>query len=128
MEVTPGSIHLLMTPNPTETLRMLVVSRDPSVVRLLWSIAETNSWHLETSANGWEAMERVQSDVAPHLLLLDIPRGQTERSNPAGCQGCAVPALQRRTTGIPDPKTSGVVERRQGSGDSERRHRITGRG
>src|SRR3984885_15956840 len=78
MEVPPGGIHSLMTPNPTETLRMLVVSRDPSVVRLLWSIAETNSWHLETAANGWEAMERVQSDVAPHLLLLDIPRGDAD--------------------------------------------------
>src|SRR6202167_5726558 len=67
-----------MTPNPTETLRMLVVSRDPAVVRLLWSIAESNSWHLETAANGWDAMERVQSDVAPHLLLLDIPRGDAD--------------------------------------------------
>jgi two-component system response regulator AtoC len=74
----PGSTHLHMTPNPTETLRMLVVSRDPAVVRLLWSIAESNSWHLETAANGWEAMERVQSDVAPHLLLLDIPRGDAD--------------------------------------------------
>jgi DNA-binding NtrC family response regulator len=64
-----------MMPNPTETLRLLVVSREPAVLRLLWSIAESNSWRLETAANGWDAMERVQSDVAPHLLLLDIPRG-----------------------------------------------------
>jgi two-component system, NtrC family, response regulator AtoC len=67
-----------MTPNPNETLRMLVVSRDPAVVRLLWSIAESNSWHVETAANGWDAMERVQSDVAPHLLLLDVPRGDAD--------------------------------------------------
>ncbi len=64
-----------MTPNSNETLRLLVVSREPAVLRLLWSIAESNSWRLETAANGWDAMERVQSDVAPHLLLLDIPRG-----------------------------------------------------
>jgi DNA-binding NtrC family response regulator len=64
-----------MTPNSNETLRLLVVSREPAVLRLLWSIAESNSLRLETAANGWDAMERVQSDVAPHLLLLDIPRG-----------------------------------------------------
>jgi len=57
---------------------MLVVSREPVVLRLLWSIAESNSWRLETAANGWDAMERVQSDVAPHLLLLDIPRGDAD--------------------------------------------------
>jgi two-component system, NtrC family, response regulator AtoC len=67
-----------MTPNPTETPRMLVVSREPAVLRLLGSIAESNSWRLETAANGWDAMERVQSEVAPHLLLLDIPRGDAD--------------------------------------------------
>jgi len=67
-----------MAPNTTEALRLLVVSRESSVLRLLWSIAESNSWHLETAANGWDAMERVQSDVAPHLLLLDLPRGDAD--------------------------------------------------
>ncbi len=45
---------------------------------MLWSIEESNSWHLETAASGWDAMEQVQSGVAPHLLLLDIPRGDAE--------------------------------------------------
>ncbi len=67
-----------MMPNPTETLRLLVVSREPAVLHLLWSIAESNSWRLETAANGWDAMERVQSEVSPHLLLLDIPRGDAD--------------------------------------------------
>jgi DNA-binding NtrC family response regulator len=64
-----------MTPNTIETFRLLVVSSEVSVLRLLGSTAQSNSWHLETSASGWDAMERVQSDAAPHLLLLDLPRG-----------------------------------------------------
>jgi two-component system response regulator AtoC len=64
--------------NRIETIRLLVVSREPAVLRLFWSIEESNSWHLETAASGWDAMERVQSEVAPHLLLLDIPRGDSD--------------------------------------------------
>jgi two-component system, NtrC family, response regulator AtoC len=64
-----------MAPHTLETLRLLVVSSEVSVLRLLGSTAQSNSWHLETSASGWDAMERVQSDTAPHLLLLDLPRG-----------------------------------------------------
>jgi two-component system, NtrC family, response regulator AtoC len=64
-----------LTENLNETIRLLVVSKEQSVLRLLWSIEESNSWHLETAASGWDAMERVQSGVVPHLLLLDIPRG-----------------------------------------------------
>jgi len=64
--------------NTIETLRLLAVSRDPAVLRLLWSSAETGSWQLETAANGWEAMERVQSGAAPDLLLLDLARGDAD--------------------------------------------------
>jgi two-component system, NtrC family, response regulator AtoC len=64
--------------NRIETIRLLVVSREPAVLRLFWSIEESNSWRLETAASGWDAMERVQSDAAPHLLLLDIPRGDSD--------------------------------------------------
>jgi two-component system response regulator AtoC len=67
-----------LTENKIEKIRLLVVSREPSVLRLLWSIEESNSWHLETAASGWDAMEQVQSGVAPHLLLLDIPRGDAD--------------------------------------------------
>lgn len=63
-----------MAPNTIETIRLLLVSSDASVLRLLSSAAHFNSWHLETSSSGWDAMERVQSESAPHLLLLDIPR------------------------------------------------------
>jgi two-component system, NtrC family, response regulator AtoC len=64
-----------MAEAPVETARVLVVSRDASLLRPLWSLGESNSWHLETAASGWEAMERVHSDISPHLLVLDIPRG-----------------------------------------------------
>jgi two-component system, NtrC family, response regulator AtoC len=61
--------------NLTETVRLLVVSRESAVLRPLWSIAESHSWHVESAVSAWDAMERVQSGVAPHLLLLDLPRG-----------------------------------------------------
>jgi two-component system, NtrC family, response regulator AtoC len=61
-----------------ETVRLLVVSRDSSVLRPMWSIGESNSWQLESAASGWGAMERVQSGVSPDLLLLDLARGDTD--------------------------------------------------
>lgn len=64
-----------MTEPMIATIRLLVVSREPQILRSLWSIGETNSWQLETAASGWDAMERVQSGIAPDLLLLDLPRG-----------------------------------------------------
>ncbi|MGA7908111.1 MAG: sigma-54 dependent transcriptional regulator [Candidatus Sulfotelmatobacter sp.] len=67
-----------MAETTLETIRLLVVSREPAVLRPLWSIAESNAWHVETAGSGWEAMERVQSGVAPHLLLLDLPRGDAD--------------------------------------------------
>jgi two-component system, NtrC family, response regulator AtoC len=67
-----------LTENRIETIRLLAVSREPAVLRLLWSIEESDSWRLETAASGWDAMEQVQSGAAPHLLLLDIPRGDTD--------------------------------------------------
>ncbi len=54
---------------------MLLVSKEAGVVRLLGALAESSAWELQTAASGWEAMERVQSDAAPQLLLLEIPRG-----------------------------------------------------
>jgi two-component system, NtrC family, response regulator AtoC len=58
----------------TDTFRILVVSREAATLRSLWSIGESNSWHLETAGNGWDALDRVQSGLAPDLLLLDIPQ------------------------------------------------------
>ena len=67
-----------MTPKAIETLRLLAVSSEPSVLRLLGSVAQSNEWHMEAAASGWDAMEQVQSGTAPHVVLLDIPRGESE--------------------------------------------------
>jgi two-component system response regulator AtoC len=67
-----------VTENTIEAVRLLVVSKEPTVVRSLWSIGETNSWQLETVGSGWEAMEFVQAGVTPDLLLLDLPRGDED--------------------------------------------------
>lgn len=55
-----------------ETVHLLVVSREPAVLRPLWSIGESNSWHLETAGSGWEALERLQSGAVPDLVLLEL--------------------------------------------------------
>ena len=64
-----------MIENTIEAIRLLVVSKEPTVVRSLWSIGEANSWELETVGSGWEALEFVQAGTTPDLLLLDLPRG-----------------------------------------------------
>jgi two-component system response regulator AtoC len=61
-----------MATNAIETVRLLVVSREPSVLRPLWSIGESNCWHLETAGSGWDAMERLQAGAVPNLLLLEL--------------------------------------------------------
>ncbi|MGA8736004.1 MAG: sigma-54 dependent transcriptional regulator [Terriglobales bacterium] len=67
-----------MIENAIEAVRLLVVSKEPAVVRSLWSIGEANSWQLETVGSGWEAMEFVQAGATPDVLLLDLPRGDTD--------------------------------------------------
>src|ERR1051326_1402296 len=64
-----------MADNASEATRVLVVSRDTALLHQLWSIGDLKSWQLENVGSGWEAMERVQSEGAPHLLLLDVPQG-----------------------------------------------------
>lgn len=58
----------------TETIRLLVVSRESDLPRLLYSVAESNLWQVESAMSAWDVMERMQSGVVPHLLLLDLPR------------------------------------------------------
>ena len=77
-----------MTENAIEAVRLLVVSKEPTVVRSLWSIGEANSWQLETVGSGWEALEFVQAGFTPDLLLLDLPRGDAQIAY-TSCAGCA---------------------------------------
>jgi len=67
-----------VTENAIEAVRLLAVSKEPTVVRSLWSLGEVNSWQLETVGSGWEALESVQAGVTPDLLLLDLPRGDAD--------------------------------------------------
>jgi two-component system response regulator AtoC len=64
-----------------ETARLLVVSREPAVLRPLWSVGESNCWHLETAGSGWDAMERLQTGAAPDLLLLELARDDGDSLN-----------------------------------------------
>jgi two-component system, NtrC family, response regulator AtoC len=63
--------------NPSD-IRILGVSRDASLLRLLRSLAEPGGWRLETATNGWDAMEAVQGGVEPALLILDVPPGDAD--------------------------------------------------
>ena len=57
---------------------MLVVSREPAVLRMLAPTEASRAWHLETASNAWEAMERMQSGAASHLLVLDVSLNDVE--------------------------------------------------
>jgi len=57
---------------------MLVVSREPSALAPLGAISEANAWQLETAGSGWEALERMQSEVAPDLVVLDLAREDSD--------------------------------------------------
>jgi two-component system, NtrC family, response regulator AtoC len=61
-----------------DLISLLAVSRDSSFLRLLWPLEESNPWRVDTAASGWGAMERLQSDDVPHLLLLDVARGDSD--------------------------------------------------
>lgn len=63
-----------MIGNTIETARLLVVSRDSVVLRLLRSMVESNRWQLDTATNAWKAMECVETGAMPDLLLLDMPQ------------------------------------------------------
>jgi DNA-binding NtrC family response regulator len=62
----------------SETVKLLVVSRERSALSLLWAIAEANGWELETAGSGWEALERVQAGTGSGAIVLDIAAGDSE--------------------------------------------------
>ncbi len=61
-----------------EIMRLLVISREVAALRALWPLVEAHSWQLETASTGWEGLERIQSGLAPHLLILDLARGDRD--------------------------------------------------
>jgi DNA-binding NtrC family response regulator len=58
-----------------QAFRLLVVSKESSVIRPLSALAENGRWQVEVASSGWDAMERLESGAAPELMLLDLPRG-----------------------------------------------------
>jgi two-component system, NtrC family, response regulator AtoC len=62
-----------LTENTNNTVRLLVVSREPAAFRLLGPREASQAWQVETVSNGWEAMERMHSGAPDQLLVLDIP-------------------------------------------------------
>lgn len=56
----------------------MLVSREPAVLRCVCAIGEPNGWLIETAGSAWNALDRLQSGVVPHLLLLDVPRGDSD--------------------------------------------------
>jgi two-component system, NtrC family, response regulator AtoC len=56
-----------------EVPKVLLVSRDSSVHRLILSLARSSWWRLEIATNAWQAIERLESAFTPDLLLLDPP-------------------------------------------------------
>jgi len=58
--------------------RVLVVSRDSEVLRAVGRAAESDLWQLITASSAWDAMEKLQSDLALDALLIDLPWGDTD--------------------------------------------------
>jgi len=77
--------------NPSETARLLMVSREPAVLGMLAPLGASQAWRVETASNGWEAMERMQSGAAAHLLLLDISSNDSEPMHFLRWLGCFRP-------------------------------------
>jgi two-component system response regulator AtoC len=85
-----------------EVTKLLVVSRDSSILRPLWSMGESNGWQLEIAADPWEAIDRAQSGATIDLLLLDMPQGSTEGLHSLRWLRRLRPALPMILIGHPD--------------------------
>jgi len=59
-------------------LRLLIVGRDSSAMAALKSLADSNSWELETAGSGCEALERLQGNHSPDLVIVDLVLGDVD--------------------------------------------------
>src|SRR3954469_235758 len=75
---SPSKYSSLMASTAIQTVRLMLVSSEPSLVRLLGTAAQSNGWHLQTSRSAWDAMERVHSADGLNLVILDVepPEGR----------------------------------------------------
>ena len=67
-----------LTEYSMETSKILLVSKDRSVLDLVWTCGETHGWQLQTVGSPWEALERVNSGPGPDLILLDLMQGDSD--------------------------------------------------
>jgi two-component system response regulator AtoC len=61
-----------------KSLRMLLVSRESSLVKCVHEIAQRNQWECDSATGGIEALERTQSGTPAQLVLLDLVPGDSE--------------------------------------------------
>jgi DNA-binding NtrC family response regulator len=64
--------------NQIVAMRLLVVSRDVEVLRVISAAAELNLWQLNVASSAWDAVEKLQSDLAVDVLLIDMPSDNLE--------------------------------------------------
>jgi two-component system response regulator AtoC len=80
-------------------------------------MGETRDWRLESAVDAWEAMERVQSGIAPNLLLLDLPQGDRDGLHILRLLRRLCPALPIVLLGYPDDDDSRQEALRLGAVD-----------
>jgi two-component system, NtrC family, response regulator AtoC len=64
--------------NEIKAPKVLLVTRDASVLRLVELIATSGDWQLESTGNAWQALEQVQSGPGPDLLLLSLSSAERD--------------------------------------------------
>ena len=52
--------------------RILVVDDEPSMLRYMQTLLETEDYHVETATNGVEAVRRIEQNPTPDLVLMDL--------------------------------------------------------
>jgi len=58
--------------NLIRKVKLLVVSRDSSVLSALLSAGDSNCWQIEIAADAWDAVEKVRSGISLDIILLDL--------------------------------------------------------
>ncbi|MFZ0306129.1 MAG: sigma-54 dependent transcriptional regulator [Terracidiphilus sp.] len=64
--------------NQISIARLLLVSRDSEVLRAICNAAESNLWQLINVSSAWDAMEKLQTELAVDVLLIDLPSSDTD--------------------------------------------------
>jgi two-component system response regulator AtoC len=64
--------------NQITITRLVIVSRDSEVLRVVCKAMESNLWQLIIAASVWDAMEKLQSDTPVDVLMIDLPLEDTD--------------------------------------------------